>query len=63
MISEEIEKLLNEGASKAGYEEKLSVSFSNMPKLCDYQCNGCFDLAKKYSKKPFDIESEIVNSI
>lgn len=63
MISEEIEKLLNEGASKAGYEEKLSVSFSNMPKLCDYQCNGCFALAKKYSKKPFDIASEIVNSI
>lgn len=63
MISEEIVKLLNEGASKAGYEEKLSVSFSNMPKLCDYQCNGCFALAKKYSKKPFDIASEIVNSI
>ncbi len=63
MISEEIEKLLNEGASKAGYEEKLSVSFSNMPKLCDYQCNGCFALAKKYSKKPFDIASEIANSI
>ena len=63
MISEEIEKLLNEGASKAGYEEKLSVSFSNIPKLCDYQCNGCFALAKKYSKKPFDIASEIVNSI
>lgn len=63
MISEEIEKLLNEGASKAGYEEKLSVSFSNMPKLCDYQCNGCFALAKKYSKKTFDIASEIVNSI
>lgn len=63
MISEEIEKLLNEGASKAGYEEKLSVSFSNMPKLCDYQCNGCFALAKKYSKKPFDIASEIVDSI
>lgn len=63
MISEEIVKLLNEGASKAGYEEKLSVSFSNMPKLCDYQCNGCFALAKKYSKKPFDIASEIVDSI
>ena len=47
MIFEEIEELLNNATSKAGYDEKLSVTFSNMPKMCDFQCNDCFSLAKK----------------
>lgn len=63
MIIQEIEKLLNAGAEKTGIDEKLSVVFSNMPSLCDFQCNGCFALAKKYGKKPFDIANDILKSI
>ena len=63
MISEEIIGLLNNSALKAGYNDKLSVTFSNMPKLCDFQCNDCFSLAKKYSKNPFDIAEDIVKNI
>ncbi|MBP3345249.1 MAG: arginine--tRNA ligase [Clostridia bacterium] len=63
MVIEKIQELLNAGAKKAGYEEEFSVSFSNMPGLCDFQCNGCFSLAKKYEKAPFVIAEEIVNEI
>lgn len=63
MITEKIEQLLNNGAKKAGYDEMFSVSFSNMPALCDFQCNGCFALAKKYGKAPLQIAEEIVASI
>lgn len=63
MITQEIEKILNIGAEKMGISERLSVSFSNMPALCDFQCNGCFALAGKYGKSPFDLANEIVNNI
>ena len=63
MVIEKIQELLNAGAKKAGYEEMFSVSFSNMPGLCDFQCNGCFSLSKKYGKAPLVIAEEIVNSI
>lgn len=47
MVIQEIEDLLNEGREKAGYSEKLSITFSNIPKLCDFQCKGVFLLQKK----------------
>lgn len=63
MVIQEIEDLLNEGREKAGYSEKLSITFSNMPKLCDFQCNGCFSLAKKIAGNPFDVAEKIVKNI
>ena len=63
MITNEIEKLIKDGAKKAGYDETFSVSFSNAPKLCDFQCNDAFALSKKYQKNPFEIASEIINNI
>ena len=63
MIIEEIEKILNSSAKDCGYEEKLAVTFSNLPKLCDFQCNGVFALAKKYGKNPLEIAEEIVSHI
>lgn len=63
MVIQEIEDLLNEGREKAGYSEKLSITFSNMPKLCDFQCNGCFSLAKKIGGNPFDVAEKIVKNI
>lgn len=63
MIIEKIQEILNAGAKKAGYNEEFSVSFSNMPALCDFQCNGCFALAKKYGKAPLQIAEEIVAAV
>ena len=51
MIRKEIEKILNDAAKKAGYGEvNLTISFSSLPEVCDFQCNGCFALAKKIGK-------------
>ena len=63
MIIEELEQLLNKAGQKQGYDESFVVSFSNMPQLCDFQCNGCFSLAKKYGKNPMQIAEEIVGAI
>ena len=47
---------------KAGYEKEYgSVSVSNRPDLCMYQCNGCMPLAKIHKKKPLDIANEIAD--
>ena len=54
-----LEDLLQYGAKKAGYNEKLSVSFSDKKMGCDFQCNGVFALTKKYGKNPFDIVNNI----
>ena len=63
MIFDDIELLIKNGAKRAGYEENFSVSFSAMPKLCDFQCNDCFTLSKKYKKNPFEIAQSIVDNI
>lgn len=62
-ITREIENLLNSGAKKAGVDKTLSVSFSNMPKLCDFQCNDAFALGKACNTNPFDLASKIVENI
>ncbi len=61
-LIKEIEKILKVACEKAGYDENLSVSFSNMGN-CDFQCNGCFALSKKYGKNPYDIAEDIVSKI
>lgn len=63
MINEEIELLLSQGVKKAGMDENLNVSFSSIPTLCDFQCNGVFALAKKYGKNPLALAEEIVSLI
>ena len=62
-IIQEIESIIANSAKDIGYNEDFSVSFSNKPELCDFQCNGCFALAKKYGKNPFDIANDIVSHI
>lgn len=63
MIIEEIQQILNAAALEAGYNESLTVGFSNMPQLGDYQSNSVFSFAKKYGKNPFVIAEEIVGKI
>lgn len=63
LITQEIENLLNRGARKAGVDKKLSISFSNMPKLCDFQCNDAFSLAKVFNENPFELASKIVENL
>ena len=63
MIFDEIELLLNNACAKAGYNEKFSVTFSNLPKVCDFQCNDCFAIAKKLGKNPYELAEEVTNAV
>ena len=63
MIFDEIELLLNNAGAKAGYNEKFSVTFSNLPKVCDFQCNDCFAIAKKLGKNPYELAEEVTNAV
>ena len=43
-----------------GYEERFgSVTLSNRPDLCQYQCNGALAAAKQYKTAPIKIAQEI----
>lgn len=45
-----------------GYEERFgTVTLSNRPDLCQYQCNGALAAAKQYKKAPIKIAQEIVD--
>ncbi len=59
----DIKNLIEDGAKKGGYDDELTITFSDKPQICDFQCNGCFSLAKKYGKKPIDIAKDIVGNI
>lgn len=64
MIKEEIEKLLSDALEKIGIEgENISISFSSLPQICQFQCNGAFSLAKKYGKNPLELASAVVDAI
>ncbi len=64
MIKKEIEQLLNKAGKKIGIEDAdFKVSFSSLPEVCDFQCNGCFALAKKVGKNPFALAEELVANI
>lgn len=49
---------------KHGYEEKFgTVTFSNRPDLCQFQCNGALAAAKQYKKAPIMIANEVVEEL
>ncbi|MBO7631184.1 MAG: arginine--tRNA ligase, partial [Lachnospiraceae bacterium] len=48
----------------AGYEERFAtVTVSNRPDLCQYQCNGAMGAAKQYHKAPIVIANEVVEKL
>ncbi len=63
MIQETLAQLLNESASTLGIDESFYVVKSNRAELCDYQCDNCFKLAKKYDKKPIELASMLVANL
>ena len=64
MVTEDILNVLNNACEKLNLPtEKIVVMFSNMPNLCDYQCNSCFQLAKLAGVSPIEIAEKIVDEI
>ncbi|MGI6576640.1 MAG: arginine--tRNA ligase [Eubacteriales bacterium] len=56
ILLKQIRKDLGKCFERLGYPmEDLSVTFSDRPDLCHYQCNSAFKLAKSLRKKPLDI--------
>jgi arginyl-tRNA synthetase len=48
----------------AGYDPALgTVTVSNRPDLCQYQCNGAMAAAKQYHKAPFMIAQAVVDAL
>lgn len=57
LISEDVRQAF----LSSGYEEKYgTITLSNRPDLCQYQCNGAMAAAKIYKKPPIVIAQEIV---
>lgn len=55
-ISEEVSAAFE----RAGYDKKYgTVTVSNRPDLCEFQCNGAMAAKKAYQKIPRDIASEV----
>lgn len=47
-----------------GYEDKFgTVTLSNRPDLCQFQCNGALAAAKQYKKAPIMIANEVVDQL
>ena len=52
---------MKEAFEKAGYEKEFgTVTLSNRPDLCQYQCNGALAAAKKFKKAPIMIANDVV---
>ena len=63
-IKDEIELILKKKAEVFGWDgEKIAVSFSNRPELCDFQCNYAMMMAKVLGKKPFEVANELVDGL
>jgi arginyl-tRNA synthetase len=49
---------------KCGYDREYgTVTVSNRPDLCQFQCNGALPAAKKYKKAPIQIASQILEEL
>ena len=60
ILSRETKKAFEE----AGYEsDRVTVTLSNRPDLCDYQCNGAMPLAKTAHKAPIMIAQEVAEKM
>ena len=63
-LRNDITKILKTAIEKAGFEvDKLVVSFSNRPELCDFQTNFALVLAKTLGQKPIDLANKIIENV
>ncbi|MBR1984310.1 MAG: arginine--tRNA ligase, partial [Clostridia bacterium] len=62
-ILQELETSLKQAFKKLGIDNKVVVTFSNRPEICDFQCNSSFEIAKKLQKSPVEIANLIVENL
>lgn len=62
-LKNEIALVLKKSIDTLGYDsDKLAVSFSNRPELCDFQTNFAMIVAKATGEKPIDVATKIVEN-
>lgn len=62
MVIEELTIYVKNAFLEKGFDLKnfdIKVTESNLPNVCDYQCNSAFELGKKLKRNPFEIAIEI----
>ncbi|MDD5935365.1 MAG: arginine--tRNA ligase [Clostridiales bacterium] len=60
-VIDQLTSIFTKAFTECGYEEKFgTVTVSNRPDLCQYQCNGALAAAKQYKKAPIMIANEVV---
>ena len=63
-MKQELSNILKKIINNLGNNlEEITVSKSNRPDLCDFQCNDIFKLAKEAHKNPIELGEKIVDSI
>jgi arginyl-tRNA synthetase len=64
-LKDEIFEIIKKSASKLKLPDvdKIVVSFSNRPELCDFQTNFALLIAKNCGQKPIDVANQIVENI
>ena len=64
MYINKLNKIFSDAFENLGYKNIFStVSISNRPELCDYQCNDVFKASKIYKENPSVIGEKIVNAL
>lgn len=63
MLIKTIEDIFNNIFKNNNIEEKATITVSNRPDVCDYQCNDVFKIAKKVGKNPIEIGGFLVEEI
>lgn len=63
-ITEILAGIVGDAFEKCGYERSMGrVTMSDRLDLCQFQCNGAFEGAKRYKKAPFVIADEVAATI
>ena len=64
ILRDEITNVLAKAIKKLDLSaDKLAVSFSNRPELCDFQTNFALIIAKELGRKPIEVANEIVGNL
>lgn len=64
-LKNDITEIIKNTAEKLGLEDvnKIAVSFSNRPELCDFQTNYAMLIAKKMGASPIEVANKIVSNL
>ncbi|MBB6217991.1 arginyl-tRNA synthetase [Anaerosolibacter carboniphilus] len=64
MLIKKISNIVEDQFEQFGYDREYgTITISNRPDLCQFQCNGALSAAKQYKKAPVQIANEILEEL